>query len=210
MSRATAPELLHRRGLFTFAEAGLGVLDAFFEETLALHQTADPMVELMPELVCLTAAEYALEPLIATGRNVRPGADPIPVDADRVTLALVKADTNLLRCWSPVGRPPPERRKPSFTIADVTAFSGDAAKLAAIGALELMQGDDVMAGTHAAVVALEEAHRNAGSALATAIAESGVLSLQGLLWAVKLALPRTDVEDAIDRALRTFGVALPV
>jgi hypothetical protein len=195
-----SPELLRAYGLFAFDEPALSALDRFYAELeqLGVAVGQDPHGALLPELVSLTAAEYALASAIAAPQTLAPIGEPIPVEEGHVRLSLVKANTNLQFCWpiDPVRRP--------LTLADITAFSGDLAKLAALGVHEIEPGEGAVQQVRAAVGKLTEAHLGAPSPLAVELATSGVLDRQGFLWAVKLSLPQGDVRGAMREAMKAF------
>jgi hypothetical protein len=197
-------EHLERRDIFRFDPAANAVIDDCLErlgETERWAEQRGAAAAYLPELIALTAAEYALSPWL-TGREGRPVTQaPVTVDGDAAALSVTKCDcTSIYWC-----------RSESLTLFDVTAFSGDVSKLVTLG----VPAADPPAGVGEllrVVHELEQAHLESPVEAARRLAELGVLRVQGFLWTVKLALPQLDVVDAIDRAYSAFelGEAVPV
>jgi hypothetical protein len=89
----------------------------------------------------------------------------------------------------------------------VTAFSGDVSKLRAAG--YGLEQRDLIGDVVRAVDRLEDGHQNSASDLARRIGDSGVLRLQGFLWAVKLALPQQPLVEAVDQSFSAFQLMQP-
>jgi hypothetical protein len=150
------------------------------------------------DLTALTAAEFALAPLFAEARPLLPVAQPIPVDGNAAAAAELKADCmNILLC-----------APPSLTLVDVTAFSGDVAKLRLAG-LSPDSAPTEIGDVARAVDELESRHRDSPSELSRRFGESGILRLQGFLWAVKLSLRTTDLRQAVSDAFEAFELNMP-
>lgn len=158
---------------------------------------------MIQELVCLTAAEFALAPAVVDARPMLPMQEPIAVSEDNARLALMKSNCNPIFCMTSVIR---ERH---LTLADVVAYGSDVAKLEAAGLSNHAPPTEI-GDVARAVDDLERAHREVPSAVAQAIGTSGVLRVQGFLWAVKLSLSHRDVADAIDDAYEAFELSEPV
>jgi len=195
-----SPHLLERRGLFSFSKSAMRPVQEFVDELEAVR-AAQPSRELA-ELVHLTAAEYSLAPLFADPRQILPLREPLPVDPQSVSLALMKADCVSME-WCA------EHWDASrLTLADVTAFSGDIAKLESLGVSAAAPPSEI--GEIARVVdQLEHRHR-AQPGLARRVGDSGLLRLQGFLWAVKLALPSRALDQAMADSFEAFELSEPV
>jgi hypothetical protein len=192
-----SPTHLAQRGLFAFDDAARETIEHCFAQ---LGDRAEASV--MPELVALTAAEFALEPLIAEPTPILPVPQPIPVSARDAALAVVKANCNPIFCF-------PEAQGQPFTLPDVAAFGADVAKLAAVG-ISVIEPSTEIGDIARAVDRLELEHRGSDVTSAQRLGESGVLRLQGFLWAVKLSLPERPVPEAMDAAFEAFELTEPV
>lgn len=183
----STPGLLEDRGLFTFDnEAVAEVTRAFYD----LDVPADAMLGERPagaafqELALLTAAELALAPILVEPRRILPVGDhePIQVPASAARIALHKADcVNIYYC---VGR----KAERGLTLPDVTAFGGDVSKLAMVG-VPVEEPPREIGDIARAVDDVQRLHLESPSELVRRVGESGVLRLQGFLWAIKLSLP---------------------
>ena len=199
-SDVRTPTLLEERGLFAFTPAANDELARFFDDP-PVAERSNPMLR---ELAYLTAAEYALTPVLVEPRDVLPVAEPFAVDADVARVALVKGNCVIIEYHT--ARVREEER---LTLVDVTAFSGDVSKLETVG-LSSYDPPTEIGDVARAVDELERLHREEPSEVARAIAESGVLRLQGFLWAVKLSLPRQDLGEAVADAFDAFELSQPV
>jgi hypothetical protein len=195
--------MLEQKGLFSFRSSALEEISAFSdvrEPTLGLS-TDD-----LRELVCLTAAEFALLPIFAQPpASVLPVEEPLGVERMQARLALAK--TNCLYIEWCVEAAATRQ----LALPDVTAFSGDVAKLEALGVPSQDPPREI--GRVAEVVdQLERGHREAQDSRARSIGDSGVLRLQGFLWAIKLSLgQRTLVlQQAVEDSYGVFELDMPV
>lgn len=177
--------LLEERGWFRFAHdaesAIRGLLD---DDSLRLS------------IAALSAAEFSLgiffdEPSLRITSGLE-RALPIYVYEPTGSLGVAKSDCTITGgCFE---APPRE----SVPLWDVTVFSADVCKLRAAGVPESVAAFDAAP----MVRTLETAHYRPGG-YARAIADSGLLRLQGLLWHLKLSvLTGHDVEDALDSYVR--------
>jgi hypothetical protein len=202
-SKPLSPTLLEQAGLFTFEGEAQSHLSGFFERiTPQVELEAQTQGALLQELVHLTAAEYALAPALQAPRPMLPLKEPVRVDQGAALLALAKADCSILWPDCPTGR------AQRLTLASVTAFSGDISKLALVGvsAADPPSGIGDLA---RAVDDLERLHRRASDQHAQELGASGVLRLQGFLWAVKLSLPEGSLESAVKDAFDAFELTQP-
>jgi hypothetical protein len=152
------------------------------------------------ELAALTAAEFALDGILTEPRPVVPLPEPIVVDQRAARLALMKGN-----CLSLLGCLPPSATG-ALTLYDTTAFSGDVAKLATVGISPTEAPTDI--GSLVGVVSeLEGMHLNSEAPNVRAVGQSGVLRLQGFLWALKLSLPRGGLEYVVGDAYYAFGLS---
>jgi hypothetical protein len=201
MPELQASEILERHGLFRFHAD-----ERTLEELLSGSSNAgfDPTLR---DYLALSAAELSLVSLLVDPRPALPVSESIAVDRDALVLAAAKANCASLEypCWDP------SRLAPS----DVTVFAGDVTKLATVG-LTWEGGSLPSTNDFAeAVERLEGAHRSAGTYFSRALAESGVLRLQGFLWAVKARLAEGDLENCVAECYEAFqlhasaGGALP-
>jgi hypothetical protein len=178
-------------------------IEAEFGLVSATGERVDPLLE---ELVCLTAAEYSLVRWFAYDGSVLPLRQPIQVEHGDALLGFLKTNCNPMfpYCYEQIEG---EQR---LGLSDVTAFSSDAAKLARLD-LPVAPGlEDEIGDLARAVDRLESGHREAPSSRAQALGESGVLRLQGFLWAVKASLPRDELERAVVVAHDAFELTHPV
>lgn len=190
--------LLAERGLFAFDGGAHEEISHFFEEG-----GRQPGYEILLHLAFLTAAEFALTPILSYPRAVLPAREPISVDAAAARLALAKANCIVIEyCGERV-------QAGSLTLPDVSAFGGDIAKLEAVG-LSSAEPPTEIGDAARAVDALEHAHRQAPTKFAQELGESGVLRLQGFLWAIKLSLPHRDVAQAVADSYDAFELSRPV
>jgi hypothetical protein len=190
---------LDRLGLFQFDSQ---VIDEIGEFPAKIEE--EDRVAMLRELTFLTAAEFALEEIIAWPRDALPVHDPIQVDVRAGRLAMAKSNCRSV-VWSCFGILQPAAR---LTMHDVTAFSSDVAKLVQLG-ISPDEPPDAVSELADAVYKLEDGHMNHPSDYARALGESGVLRLQGFLWAVKLALPGGDMQEATDGAYEVFRLTEP-
>ncbi len=187
------PDLLYERGLFEFDRLALDELARGSEE-LGVYG------DLMPELVGLTAAEFSMARLFPYRGRLLPLERPLPVLADDALLAFVKTDCNTL-CVRGEGE--------QLDLADITGFSGDISKLAVAGIAELPEPGEAIGAFARAVDELEHLHYASPSVRAQALAVSGVLRMQGFLWAVKAAMVEVPLADAMADAIEAFELSQP-
>lgn len=194
------PSLLEERGLFAFTLDAHEEFARFFDNA----RVAERSNPILRELAYLTAAEYALAPVLVEPRNVLPVAEPFAVDAYAARVALVKGNCVIIEYHTAR-----VREGQRLTLADVTAFSGDVSKLETVG-LSSYEPPTEIGDIARAVDELERLHREEPSDIARRIGESGVLRLQGFLWAAKLSLPRQDLGEAVADAFDAFELSQPV
>lgn len=188
MDNIPAIDALEAAGLFRFEPSARRQLANFVDVS-----GAD-----VGDLTALTAAEFALAPLFAAAPPILPVTRPIPVEGDAAAAAELKANCqNILLC-----------APSSLTLVDVTAFSGDVSKLRLVG----MSPDSAPAeigDVARAVDDLESRHRDSPSELSRRFGASGILRLQGFLWAVKLSLGTADLGQAVADAYEAFELNAP-
>jgi hypothetical protein len=153
------------------------------------------------DLVCLSAAEFSLMPLITRpSGSVLPLQSPIAVPPEAVRIAAGKVDCSYMDV---------HRRKEkleNIRLWDVMLFAGDMSKIELLGSQELTLED-----LETTVQGLEERYQRSESSVGRAIGESGVLRIQGLLWKAKLALhidPR-EYEGYVDQYLERLPLSEP-
>jgi hypothetical protein len=193
-----SPDLLKERGLFVFDDSASSEIAAWFASLGDVPDSGS-----VEELVCLTAAEYSLIPHFQAAESVLPLQEPIRVGEGEALLGLLKTNCNPIFCLMDLAE-----RRPS--LADVTAFSADIAKLVSVG-MALDETPEEIGDIARRVDDLERAHRDSPAAGGRRFADSGVLRLQGFLWAVKLSLWRGgDLGEAMGAAYEAFELAEPV
>jgi len=192
-----SPKLLSERGLFEFDPA------AIFEISQGFQSVEHHASELVEELVALTAAEYALMPLFGFSGSLLPVERPFHVRPSEALLGLLKTNCGLTMCFDRVAE---EKR---LTLADVTAFSSDVSKLASVD-VSIEHPPEEIGDIARAVDVLERAHLESPVVRGRQFGESGLLRLQGFLWAVKLSVPQGNLGQAIDDAFEAFELTRPV
>ena len=190
--------LLEELNLFAIETAAHEEIATYFDS----HD--EPEASVLRDLVILTAAEFALSPILIEPRQILPVSEAIPVSQGWGRMALLKANCVAIE-WC-VGRS--GAQVPS-TWFDVTAFGGDIAKLEAVE-LSSLEPPREIGEVARAVDRLEHMHRDSPHELVRSVGESGVLRLQGFLWAVKLSLPRGDLATAVADAFEAFELTQPV
>jgi hypothetical protein len=196
----SSPDLMQERGLFRCEPDLHNEIANFFFELEGSAWDRFRAGRVLGELAYLTAAEYALEPLLTDPKPTLPVPEPLAVEARHGRLAVVKANC-MIFCVE-------FQAEPRFTLPDVTAFSGDVSKLNAVG-LESGTSENIVGDLARAVDDLERIHRESSAELARRIGDSGVLRLQGFLWAVKLSLPHVSVADAVETSFEAFQLTQP-
>jgi hypothetical protein len=198
-----SPDLLRERGLFVFDPPAIGEIATEFERIAAVGTPVDPLLE---ELVCLTAAEYSLSRWVGYRGQVLPLQRPIQVEHHDAVLGFLKANCNPMFpfCFEQI------EREGRLTLADITAFSSDAAKLSRMDVQEAPGLEDLIGDVSRAVDRIEAGHRGSPSPRAQALGDSGVLRLQGFLWAVKASLPRGELAQTMAEAHEAFDLTQPV
>jgi hypothetical protein len=193
-----SPNLLYESGLFAFGDSALSEVESWFE----------PLGGVVPdrgrveELVCLTAAEYSLVPHFQADGSLLPVRERIGVGKEEARTSLLKANCNPIFCLTDLAE-----KRPS--LADVTAFSADVSKLVSVGA-SIEEPSLEIGDVARHVDALERAHRESPVAGGRRFADTGVLRLQGFLWAVKLSLWTGDLGQAVRDAYEAFELEEPV
>lgn len=198
-----SPRLLKDYGLFAFDPSAVTEIEHEFGLVNAAGERVDPLLE---ELVCLTAAEYSLVRWLPHHGPVLPLQQPIQVEHGDALLGFLKANCNPMfpYCYEQI------EGEERLGLSNVTAFSSDAAKLARLDLPAAPGLEDEIGDLARAVDRLESGHRESPSSRAQALGESGVLRLQGFLWAVKASLPRGEIERAIVVAHEAFELTHPV
>jgi hypothetical protein len=197
------PYLLRDRNLFAFDEAAAEEITREFAQVEAQGGEVDP---LLVELVCLTAAEYSLARWMPYQGRLVPLQNPIQVEHRDAVLGFLKADCNPMFpfCFDW------HDGDGLLNLADMTAFSSDVAKLARLELRVAPDLDDTIGDLARAVDTLEAGHLESPSPRARALGASGILRLQGFLWAVKASLPRNDLEHSVAAAQEAFELTQPV
>ncbi len=198
-----SPELLRDRNLFVFDDPAVEEISREFAQFEAAGWELDP---LLVELVCLTAAEYSLSRWMPYRGNLLPLEHPIQVEHGDAVLGFLKTNCNPLfpDCFDRFeleGRP---------NLVNIAAFSSDVAKLNRIEPLEAAGLEDTIGDFTRAVEQLVAGHQESSSPRARSLAESGVLRLQGFLWAVKASLPSGELEGSVVAAQEAFGLTEPI
>lgn len=197
---AETPSLLEEKSLFVFDPQTHQEALTFF---LASKPDLDPSSALLRELTYLTAAEFSLAPIFVEPRQTLPVPEPIPVDVAATRLALAKANCIMMEwCSGQVS-------EGTLRLPDITAYGGDVTKLETVGLLSHEPPTEI-GDLARAIDALEHAHRGSPAELGQRIGNSGVLRLQGFLWAVKLSLPRGNLAQAVADAYDAFELHQPV
>lgn len=195
--------LLEERRLFTFSPGARQVIFASFAD-LAVHLEGN--AQFLHELTYLSAAELSLIPIFERPRTVLPVSEALEVSELDARLALAK--TNCLYVEWVCKRFQIEARP--LSPLDVALFTGDVAKLEAVGLEPREPLSDI--GTLAdAITTIEHQYREAPTDLARRTGDSGVLRLQGFLWALKLSLStELSLQQAIDDSYAAFSLDQPV
>jgi hypothetical protein len=138
------------------------------------------------EMLLLTSADFALLPIYLMPQTLAlPLIQPMTVPGWAALASVAKGSCSLSRPYHGDG-------------GSFVTFIGDAQKLAESepGRLVAAPAGDVEPDWNHLADDLREQHRNGGTPLGAAIADSGVLSLQTLVWAAKWATtaPRARVD----------------
>jgi hypothetical protein len=210
MSTITGPEIevgvvraLESRNLFRFRPEVGQAIEPFVEATAVAFPNLDPAyLTQVREQTHLAAAEFALIPALAEPGVIKVTVEPVEVDQADAALAVLKWDCQLI-----TGCPQTE----TFGPADLTVFSGDTSKFnVLIGDWPKLIADSQE--LHGFVRALEAAHERHPEPLVNAVAESGVLRLQGLIWRLRLTVAGMPgypgpLEAALDDSRRALDLA---
>lgn len=203
MPEPLSPSLLEERQLFTFDPGARHEISVSFA---ALEVHLEPNAQLLHELTYLTAAEFGLIPIFDQPRSVLPVSQPLQVSELHAHLALAK--TNCLYIEWSCKRFQIEARQ--LSPSDVAAFTADVAKLEAVG-IPSREPLSEIAQLADAVTTIEHQYRQAPTDLARRTGESGVLRLQGFLWALKLSLPtEVPLQQAAHDSYEAFSLDQPV
>lgn len=183
----TVVQSLSLQGLFHFPSEAREQIDSFYSHQINVKGFNLPpdVTEQGRALSYLHAAEYALLPVINNpDRNVLPPAQSILVSDDHTRLALMKGDCSLI-LWT---HAPAQDRINSLHISDLTAFSGDGSKARRV--IGSPWPEDIVPNTSEVEMYARELYglymNDWGPA--AAVAWSGVIQLQGLLWCLKSAV----------------------
>ena len=192
-------EELGRAGITEYGTSAVLEVEAFTSEQERRFSAEDPaLFSQVMALTYLSAAEFALLPaFIYPEQAVIPPTAPLLVGMDHARLAILKADCPIT--W------PVHPKKEGALPWDVMVFGGDVSKTAILLPewQRMAEGPAVL---YELVDQLERMHRDSGSRLATAVANSGAIRVQALLWRVKLAVAghpsfHTGIGEAVDEAL---------
>jgi hypothetical protein len=210
MTTVTGPEIevgvvraLESRNLFRFSPEVGRAIEPFVEATEAAFPNLDPAyLTRVREQTHLAAAEFALLPGLTEPGAISVAVDPVEVDQADAAMAILKWDCQLI-----TGCPTVE----SFGPADLTVFSGDSSKFDALrGDWPGLTADPEE--LHSFVRTLEAAHERHRAPLVNAVAGSGVLRLQGLIWRLRLTVAGMPgypgpLEAALDDSRRALDLA---
>jgi hypothetical protein len=193
---------LESRGLFRFEPEVAQVVEELVEATSTAVTNLDPAyLTQVRELTHLAAAEFALIPALVNPGVVKLAVEPVQVDQAAVSLAVLKWDCQLL---TGCARLQPE----TFSPDELTVFSGDTSRFnALVGDWPRLAADP--GELHNFVRALESAHERHRAPFVNAVAESGVLRVQGLLWRLRLTVAgqpgyQGPLEAALDDSRRAL------
>jgi hypothetical protein len=171
--KATAAKTLFELGVFDFGEAERAIESV-------LGRPEDEGARSAHDVLQLTASEFALLPAFLSPLWFSlPMRSRITVSGFAGMAAVVKGSCSLTRPLH-------------YGLRNLATFSGDADKLAAIR--DRSEGDPSLdswnseASWPAIIKTLEEDHASSGGPLAEAVAASGLLRVQGLVWAAKHTL----------------------
>jgi hypothetical protein len=192
-----SPDVLRDRGLFVYDESAVDEIEREFDRVEVSGQTVDPLLK---ELVCLTAAEYSLIRWISYPSHLLPVQRPLQVVHADAVLGFLKANCNPMFCFEQI------EGGDRLSLADITAFSSDVVKLGRAEVHAMPDLENVIGDLARAVDEIELRHRESPSPRARALGESGVLRLQGFLWAVKASLPERDLWRVMDEAHDAFDL----
>jgi hypothetical protein len=172
---------LESRNLFRFEPDVAQVIETFVGATNAAYTNLDPAyLTQVREQTHLAAAEFALIPALVEPGAVQLATEPVQVDGADAALAALKWDCQLLTgCL--------QLRPETFGPDELTVFSGDTSRFNALmGDWPKLAADP--AELHNFVLTMERAHAQHQAPLVNAVAESGVLRMQGLLWRLRLTV----------------------
>jgi hypothetical protein len=201
----SVPNLLQERGLFIFAEGARQAIDGCFGDLPPNPSWGGDYVARLHELNYLAAAEHALTAVVLSPYPVLPVTEPFAVRADDATLALMKTNCQWVEYHLQE-----LAQSQSLRLSDITTFAGDVSKLMQVG-IDFEDPPHEIGDIARAVDEIEHAHRQAPYRRARELGQSGVIRLQGFLWAVKLALRATDdLRQPIGDAYEAFELAKPV
>lgn len=198
---AESPELLSERGLFAFDPYALEEIALGFGEISDFGAEVTPVIE---ELVHLTAAEFALGRLLPLRGALLPLGRPLQVEHRDAVAAFLKTNCNPVFCLTEITH---RELEPT----DLMAFGSDVSKLrwARADLAEPARTDAI--GSLARVVDfLERQHREGPTTRGRDFAGTGILRLQGFLWAVKATLPEANMRESVAAAYDAFELAQPV
>lgn len=193
---------LESRNLFRFSPEVGRTIEPFVEATTAAFPNLDPAyLTQVREQTHLAAAEFALLPGLTEPGAIKVAVDPVEVDQAHAALAILKWDCQLITgCFE----------TEDFGPADLTVFSGDTSKFDALdGDWPRLISDPQE--LHNFVRTLEAAHEQHQAPLVNAVAGSGVLRLQGLIWRLRLTVAGAPgypgpLEAALDDSRRALDL----
>lgn len=172
---------LESRNLFRFKPEVAQVIEELIRATDAAVPNLDPAyLTQVRELTHLAAAEFALIPALVEPGVVKLAVDPVQVDRAAAGLAVLKWDCQLLTgCLA--------LQSHTFGPNELTVFSADTSRFNTLaGDWSRLAADPRE--LHNFVRALERSHARHRAPLVNAVAESGVLRVQGLLWRLRLTV----------------------
>lgn len=158
---------LQMAGIFEFSQARSVILDT-------LGQPADVEAQRGFELLQLTSAELSLLPVYLMPQTLSlPLTQPMPVPGWAALASVVKGSCSLNRPYH-------------HDKANLTTFVGDQQKLQARDTGQhFLQGYSEEPDWNYLADDLQDQHRSSNTAIGHAIANSGVIRLQTMIWAAK-------------------------
>jgi hypothetical protein len=195
---------LESRNLFRFDPEVVPVIEGLVRAANAADPDRDPVsLTQLRELTHLAAAEFALIPALADPGSVNLATEPVRVNKANAALGVLKWDCDILTgCWPLQSR--------IFGPDELSVFSADTIRF------NVLMGDWPRLAAdpgelHNFVRVLESAHAQHQEPLVNAVAQSGVLRVQGLLWRLRLTvagLPGYSgpLEAALDDSRKAFDL----
>ena len=189
-------------GLFTFSVEASKEIDAFFDRQSGTAPRLSALaLEQGRALSYLHAAEYSLLPAFSNPGSLTFPPSRVAVTIENARMALLKGNCTLI-IWE---HAPSGDRIESLSASDLTVFSGDASKMNRFSpGKSTNEGlDHYQIRDYAGL--LQSLHFGSGWEPATRVVESGVLSIQSLLWQLKLAVVESSTDEELGEALADIG-----